>query len=80
MIKPAVLLAPPVELDWFKSFDVDTYPELDTLPDPICTKSFEVPFVDTSLKMTVRRFAEAGRPTKSILVPDVEATEIAVSN
>ena len=45
-------------------------------PAPICTCGTLVPLVLTPLNITVIRFAVAGIPVKSILVPDVEATAV----
>jgi len=54
-----------------------TYPDVVTLPAPICTKKFDVPLVDTPLNITVIRFTQLGMLVKSIEVPDVDATAVA---
>jgi hypothetical protein len=37
---------------------------------------FDVPFVDTPLKITVIRFTQDGIPVKSMAVPDVDACTV----
>ena len=52
------------------------YPEVVTLPEPICTCTILEPFVDTALNITVIRLTQLGIEVKSILVPDVEACAV----
>ena len=51
------------------------------LPEPNWIKGTdEVPFVLMPLNITVMRFTPEGIPVKSILVPDVLATEVPLTN
>jgi hypothetical protein len=52
------------------------YPEVVTLPEPICNCGGLVPLVETPLNITVIRFTQDGMLVKSMLVPDVEASAV----
>lgn len=52
------------------------YPDDVTLPDPSWIKIELVPLVETPLKCTLTRLAQAGMTVKSTLVPDVDAVGV----
>lgn len=56
---------------------VPKYPDVSTLPPPICILIAEVPFVLTPLNITVIRLTQLGIDGKSITVPDVDACAVA---
>tara|TARA_R110000822_G_scaffold307423_1_gene434477 strand:- start:492 stop:800 length:309 start_codon:yes stop_codon:yes gene_type:complete len=53
------------------------YPLVSMPPEsPVCKITSEVPFVLTSLNITVIRFTQEGMLVKSMLVPDVDGTRV----
>jgi len=75
-IKPVVLVEPPVEPAEVKSTPVELYPVVVIEPEPSCNCTPDDPDVETPLNITVIRFTPAGIPVKSMLVPEVDATEV----
>ena len=75
-IKPAVDVAP-LEVPKFTTVPVEElYPVVTILPEPIWIRMFDVPLNETPLNNTVIRLTQLGKPVKSMLVPEVEATEV----
>ena len=76
-INPAVDVTPAVlDAEAWEARPPLTYPDVVTLPAPICTKKFDVPLVETPLNITVIRLIQLGSAVKSMLVPLVDVTAV----
>ena len=58
------------------SEDAPVYPDVVTLPAPICNYTKLEPFVLTPASITVMRFTQDGMPVKSMDVPLVDACAV----
>tara|TARA_R110002126_G_scaffold28902_5_gene96020 strand:- start:1879 stop:2349 length:471 start_codon:yes stop_codon:yes gene_type:complete len=88
LLMAAALVAPSVRMP-VEKLDTDVavafaicavapiYPLVSMPPEsPVCKITSEVPFVLTSLNITVIRFTQEGMLVKSMLVPDVDGTRV----